>query len=338
MTFVDLPTPVLAAILGGFGSGQMLSTVLLTVARGNAQLRASALPLCRGILVQRYVELAARMRDAGELEIKDVLDVVREDIRRSSSSSSCTPDQIDVDGDDDECNIVTQFSHWCAILDYFERQWSVRRKHQHLQVPTKWIVWSGTVEIPYGPTEACLMTSQWTAGALAYWRNRELSALTLTHPRNSRLESIRLPLYGSVLGVTEDARHRLRLQNRDLSFHDNNLDDLDWVPARQALIPMDELYSSLPSVAFAATPTETISANAEDEERASRTIQVPEMKCYWDAEDGEEGDWEDAVASLGEHAIRVMNNCTVLDGDGETRIQSMESCLEDLYANLESRL
>lgn len=331
LTFVDLPTHVLAAILGGFGSGQMLSTVLLTVARGNAKMRASALPLLRGILVQRYVELAVQLRDAGELEIKDVVDVVREDIRRSSSS------------DDDDESIVTKFSHWCAILDYFERQWNVRSKHQKLQVPTKWIVWSGTVEIPYGPTSVCLMTSQWTAGALAYWRNRELSALTLTHPRNSHLETIRLPLYGSVVGVTENARHRLQLQNRDLSFHNNNDnnphddDGLDWVLARQALVPMDELYSSLPSVAFVATAAQTISTNAEEEESAGRI--VPEMKCYWDAEDGEEGDWEDAVASLGEHAIRVMNNCTVLRHSNreDIQIQSLESCLEDFYTSFESR-
>ena len=63
------------------------------------------------------------------------------------------------------------------------------------------------------------------------------------------------------------------------------------------------------------------------------------MTCYWDVEDDDDGDWEDTVSALGELVIRIMTNCSLNDNDEHHRsrfgILSLESCLEDVYSNLE---
>jgi len=294
-----VPSHALAAVLGPFCSGKEIST-FLTVAQCNYHLRQSSLPLCRGILVERYIELASQLATQ-EPEIKDVLNVVREDIRLSQ----------DTDDNDDE--ILGKFSKWCAILDYFELQWRLGLRHKN--VPTQWIVWSGDLEIPYGVVESLLVTSNWTVDAMSYWRNRELaSTLTMTHPRNSTLVAITLPLYGRLLGRTHEGRRRLQFQNRDLSFHAEVDNGDDLLLARNALVPMDEMYEEDPFIAIAGQP---------------RQRMLTGLKCFWDSEEGEEGDWEDAVAALGEHAIRVLTT-TSAAGD-----QSLESLLGDVYRDLE---
>ena len=381
LSLENLPLHVLSAILGGFCEGKAISTVLLHVAQGTSRTatsssssswRASAQTLCRGILVQRFTELAAMIRrEDSELELGDVLDVIREDIRTSAAADTAEDDSYH----QQSSSWITQFSRWCAILDYVERHWKFRLKYP--TVPLQWMVWNGTLEVPYGPIHAVLTTSQWTAGALSYWHNRELSSrLILTHPRSSHLAAIVLPLYGTLLGITAEARHKLYLQNRDLSFRrsDNNNEFAtnEWgVPATRALIAMDELYTTDPSIALVATnvtsqwdragigtvPLESgddddDDDNGEDDdtdesEDDSDEDKPPEtsspqrhysMQCYWDVEQGDEGDWEDAVAALGEHTIRIMNQCSTANANdcrNRFRVNCLESCLEDVYSNLE---
>ena len=311
-TLDELPTQALAAILGGFGSGKALSTFCLSVARGNHRLRATALSLCRGVLVQRFIELAARFQQDDpqqNSEIKTVLDAVREDCRQSR------------DNDED---IVRKLSEWCAILDYFELHWKAGlSRRSSNDVPTQWIVWCGRLQIPYGEIHGFLATPNWTVGALQHWRRRELSTWSMTHPRNPNLVGINLPLYGSLLGVTWVDSRRLRMQLHELALHRITAQEAaaaaNLIHARNALVSMDEVYEEDPTIAFG-THQDTHQDRARG--RQPRSF----LECFWDSEDGEEGDWEEAVAGLGEAVIRVMKSSRA-----SNIRRCFESCLRGAY-------
>jgi hypothetical protein len=74
---------LLAILSSGFCSGKTISTLLLNVALCNHRLRPGATALCRGILVQRLIELAAKFVGVAP-DVKDVIDAIREDCRLSS--------------------------------------------------------------------------------------------------------------------------------------------------------------------------------------------------------------------------------------------------------------
>jgi hypothetical protein len=211
--------------------------------------------------------------------------------------------QDDDDDDDDEhYSIVTKMSEWCAILDYFEihLRAKLKKKTPH-QCPTSWIVWSGTLQIPYGETHGYLSTFKWKAGAMQYWRNRELTNLSLTNTRNSSLVSISLPFYGLFLGLGRDDCRRLYLQNGVLEqrAHGDNVPNLS---ARSSLVPADEVYE--------ANPTMALGPRKQHPQRQEGEF----LDCYWDSQDGEEGDWEESVAGLGESVIRVMSMMSLTNG------------------------
>lgn len=288
LSFCELPSEVLAAVLSHFCDGKTISTFLLT-GLSNRTLKKKVLSLCRGALVQRYIALAARIVQDDD-EIRDVLNVLREEIRLSSDD---TIDDL----------LVTKFSEWCAVLDYFETQLAVtahyRRPH--------YIVWSGRIEIQYGMIDAYLSTPYWTVGALRYWRALELASLTLTHPRNANFTftaESRIP-YASLFARNGNDKRRMHIQSSDLEvsvFHN------DVNAQRHALVPLHDSYNPEQTVVFV------------DHSFVSRTHEaVPvgplliakagreSLCCCWDKENGED-DWEEAVASLGEHVIRIMNS------------------------------
>jgi hypothetical protein len=216
--------------------------------------------------------------------------------------------------------MIRQFSEWCAVLDYFERQWHV--SVQHPTVPAQWIVWTGICEIPYGQVQAILISPTWTAGAMSYWKHRELaSGWSMTHSRNTELVAISIPYYGRILARNQDGHRRFVLENRDLASHNNiiattaNVNDEELVLAQTALVPFAEAYEDEVTMALVAH---------------SKAKPLAGMKCYWDTEEGEEGDWEDVVATLGEHAKRIL---AITDGEEEE--ESLESCLEKVYQDLE---
>jgi hypothetical protein len=284
-SFSQLPSEVLAAVLGGFSSGKAISTFLV-VARGNVTLRHAAFSLCRGALVQRYIELSSRLQEYEE--IRDVLDVVREDVRLSVDKDDAT---------------ITQFSEWCAILDYFETQLATNYSFcQRLH----WVVWSGRLEIQYGEIQAYLITPDWTAGAMRYWRTAELANMIVTYSRNAdfHFTQERIP-YGSLLGMHETDRLRLGLQSIDMTLTAvaNN------VEARQrALVPLNEAYDENPSVTFV---DHSVFIRTHDSVPLGPLLHGRQsLWCCWDKELGED-EWEGAVVSLGEHVIRIMNSFAI---------------------------
>jgi hypothetical protein len=286
-SFCQLPSEVLAAVLCGYSQGKTISTFLV-VARGNATLRRVAFPLCRGALVQRYMELRLRVQE--DDEIRDVLDIVREDIRLSE--------------DDADDHIMTKFSGWCAILDYFETQLAISVSYRRPQ----WVVWSGRLEIQYGDIEAYLTTPDWTVGAMLYWRTAELASFTVTHPRNVdfHFTQERIP-YGTLFGMHEMDRRRLGIQSSDIEVSVLR----DTVDARRhALVPLNEAYDENPSVAFA---DHSLVSRTHASVAVGPLLIAPgreSLCCCWDKELGED-DWEEAIASFGEHAIRVMRSFVV---------------------------
>lgn len=176
-------------------------------------LRDSHFFLVRDALVYRYLELSKRLQSYGE--IKDVLDVIREDVRTCEEFSY-------------EAN--TKFPEWCAIVDYFEGQQQ-----------QEWIVWLGSVETQLGTLpNVCLKTPNWTAGALQYWYNDfELFQFSLVPPMRSP------PLPLSPFGILEaltDVEVMERLQYT-LNHEYENI-------GRYSLVPRHMDFDSDPSICF----------------------------------------------------------------------------------------
>lgn len=323
LTFCKLPSEVLASVLSGFSQGKAISTFLF-VARGNATLKQSALSLCRGALVHRYIELCRRFRrrrkgaeddddEQDSTEIPDVLDMIREDIRLS---------------DDTDDAIITKFSEWCAILDYFEAQLSVFgvKGYKYPQ----WVVWSGQIEIPYGVIQAFLTTPHWTAGAMHSWRSMELaSSLSVNHPRTSdfHFTAERIP-YGSLFGMHTMDRRRLGIQSTDIEVTVLH----EYVEARRyALTPISEGYEENPSVVFV---DHSFVCRTHGSVPVGPLLIAPgkaSLCCCWDNEHGED-DWEEAMSCLGKHAIRIMNSFVGVDGRGPNALFS--EALTEQYSGI----
>lgn len=291
MSLTDLPTEVLASVLGRYSRGLTLST-FLCVALGERSTRQAAFAICRGALVQRYVELTqdSSLKDSPCYEeIRDVLDVVREDIRLSN---------------DDDDAIVTKFSEWCAILDYFEMQLEATIPPR-FRCP-QWIVWCGEMEIPYGRICSYLTTPFWTVSALQYFRNQELSQFTLTRPRQSEFcfddEDNRVP-YGTFFGMNPRDHTPLNLQCSDLEVH-SLLDVTDR--RRYCLVPLNESYDRYSS--FVVVDHSLICRTHTNNLFVCPLLIDPDQQslcCCWDKELGEDL-WDDAISSFGENAIRIM--------------------------------
>jgi hypothetical protein len=254
----------------------------------------TAYSLCRGALVQRFIELrTAFVRTyPTSYELPDILDIIREDIRLSNN-------------DDD--HIIKKFSEWCAILDYFEIQLEVARTMSNFGCP-HWLVWTGELEIPYGVIRVYLTTHDWSICALHYWRNQELSQFTLTHPRHSDYEFVaedRIP-YGTLFGTRTIDRLRMERQCSDLEVH--VLRDTNSTQ-RFSLVPLTESYDECPSIVFVDHSFISRTHSSSDILVGPLLIDPDgqSLCCCWDKELAEDL-WEDAVANFGRNAIRIMTS------------------------------
>ena len=177
---LELPPEVLSSALGSFLDGKSMSTFLMVVEGCHTQDSDSVLSLLRNALVHRYQQLqrqlAAKALHTGreQEDIRDVLLVLREDIRTSED--------------------VSKFPEWCAILDYFESQMKFNTTNSNsdslesmqLQPQPGWVVWCGPIETIFGTFQASLQcTSEWTLGALNYWYDEiELQQFAIVHPHS----------------------------------------------------------------------------------------------------------------------------------------------------------
>jgi hypothetical protein len=202
------------------------------------------------------------------------------------------------------------FSHWCAILDYFEVQLEATTSIGEVQARTcpQWIVWCGQMEITYGEITAYMTTPDWNVSALQYWRDQESAQLSLTHPRNSEFVFIpddQIP-YGTLFGLNSADRLRLERQCSDLEVH--TLRDTTSAQ-RFTLVPLNEAYDESPSIIvvdhsyICRTHAENIMVTGPlliDQRRQS-------LCCCWDKERSEDV-WDNAMINFGEHAIRIMRS------------------------------
>jgi hypothetical protein len=321
----ELPSSqALSAVLSSeFCSGKTISTFFLIVARSNHRLRPGATSLCRGILVHRFIELANNF--VGEPDVKDVIDAIREDCRLSSQQDEDHGEDHVDDLSRSSISIVTKLSEWCAILDYFEIHLRVAKEKMNnsnisdmLHHPLLWIVWTGTWQIPYGETRGYLSSSTWTAGAMQYWRNRELMHLSWTYPRGGTLSRITLPFYAMFMALDNDDDRRLRLQSGSLEdrrthVHDDEGEGAAGLLARHHfLVPADEVYDVNPTMALGRRKRTIVRNQAQDDDDLMSSF----LECYWESQDGEEGDWEEVVSRLGESVIRIMNMTSSVHVEG----------------------
>jgi len=283
---LELPSEVLSCALGSFLDGKSMSTFMIVV-QGCSSVsqqqqqqqhdsNSSVLILLRNALVHRYGQLQRQLPAQNE-EIRDVLMVLREDIRTSQDTA--------------------KFSEWCAILDYFESQRSAlspssfsceqsASQQQQLQLQKQGlVVWVGPLETIFGTFTASLQcTTEWTLGALNYWRDIELEQFAVVHPfsRNVDDEQFDLTiLYGRIQGVGD--RDVLLLQRQNFNLED---DVQSW---QHYLVLRNKSYDEAPTEFF--TP---VMGNDSS------------LFCYWDYRQ-QTYDWEEALDRLGESVIRIMS-------------------------------
>lgn len=178
-----------------------MSTFLIVVQGSYACQDSTVLSLLRNALVHRYGQLQEQLSENDE-EIRDVLMVLREDIRTSKA--------------------VGKFSEWCAILDYFESQFDLAMKQQQ-----GWVVWCGPIETIFGVFQASLScTTEWTLGALHYWyTDIELEQFAIVHPHSRSVDDEQFDLttlYGVVGGLREYDTLLLRRQHFNLEDDPEN--------------------------------------------------------------------------------------------------------------------
>jgi hypothetical protein len=237
-------------------------------------------------------------------DIRDVLDITREDIRRSTN-------------DDEE--LVKQFSCWCAILDYFETQLDIFAQQQQTSSPPssrhepQWVVWTGALTIPNGTFQSYMTTPFWSLGAMNYWKAlemenasfcRPLPNFRFIQPDSSDDDSPRRVPYGTIFALDPTSQRRLSFQCADLAI--DHFDEVrnHW---RHALIPLSQFYEEDPGIVLV------------DHSFVSRTYTShpigpllvatarSSLCVCWDKEQGED-DWEFALGRLGERCVEIMKS------------------------------
>lgn len=356
LDFVNLPHEVFSHLLSRFCDGKTISTLLI-VAQGNRKLSPSAFAIVRGALVHRYISLAASVlgswNDDEEedeemnpttVEIREILDIIREDIRLS----------VDLE---DDCLLMTRkLAEWCAILDYFEAQIPLQQ----------YIVWGGALRLPYGQVESYLSTPNWTIGALKYWRLQEEADLSFTCGSGTRYDSnIPGTPYASILARDDVSHRRLKLQAKDLelstyrALHQTDL-------RRNCLVLVRELYEASHTFvicgwgilrqlfgqskrqnSFLGLKDKADDYEEDDDDNAEhgqqnfarqRLRSCGQNDCLmviWDMACGE--DFEAAMESLGEDVIRIMNYMVEGNQNRRTTFQQVlqNRAVESLVLNHE---
>jgi hypothetical protein len=188
---LELPDAVLSTALGSFLDGKSMSTFLIVIQGCSAcNKKGYVLSLLRDALAHRYGLLlqnilTLKVEDDEQEEMKDVLLVLKKDIRTSNSTA--------------------KFPRWCALLDYFEKQ-LLHNYHHH-----GWIVWCGPLETVFGTFQACLRCQrEWTLGALQFWYyDVELLQFSIVHPSSRTVTADQYndsTYYGTIESLTDQGR------------------------------------------------------------------------------------------------------------------------------------
>lgn len=259
---------VQSSLLSSFCDGKSISTYF-HVLICSYSFQHVAFTIIRDALVDRYSCLAKE----NDKEARDVLDIIREDVRTFKDTHS-------IGGTLDYTNgMVTKISEWCAIVDYFDRmraQSGVRAR--------EFIIWCGQLETRgFGKMEqACVSTLRWTVTAMDHFYDQlELSNHYLTHPATQGLPTSVVDIPFGKLEVNSESDDAV-LQRILYSL---NLDVES--PRYSFLVPSHLEYE----------PTMGFSLND--------TCQRRSLICYWDEDDM--GDFEYSLSRLGENSVRILS-------------------------------
>eukprot|EP00978_Attheya_sp_CCMP212_P021108 scaffold61260_cov63-Attheya_sp.AAC.2 len=282
---IYIPDVIQSQLLSSFCSGTTISTYF-HVLSCNHSLQPGAFPLIRDALVDRYKNLAQSKCLACHEEVRDVLDVIREDIRTCHIVTSADGRIVCDEGEASLREaLVTKISGWCAIVDYFDK---MMPSDSHAG---EFVMWCGALETHgFGTIQkACLSTPYWTVTALDYFYEQlELNHHYLVHPAVGGL--LPLSVLETPFGLLEAESHSdgtvLRRMRHSLS--------IDHESARFIFVPSQQEYE--PTLGFALND-------------GGRT-QGKSLTCYWDGAD--EGDFEYSLSRFPENAIRILtriNQC-----------------------------
>uniref|UniRef100_A0A7S4MVZ8 Uncharacterized protein n=1 Tax=Odontella aurita TaxID=265563 RepID=A0A7S4MVZ8_9STRA len=270
----SLNDPLQSQILSTFCDGKSMSTFFI-VLRGNQIHRPFAFDVLRDALVDRYKNLARTGVLSKNMEVRDCLDVIREDIRTCGIIDS--DDGTLVCDDDEYSDVVAKVSQWCAIVDYFDS----------MKSRSDFVLWAGPIQTQgFGKIESASVSSPfWTVTALDYfYQELELNNHYLTHPSTNGLPSSLVDSPFGMLKVdTEGDVERLGRVQYSLSSDPDS-------GSRFALVPSQQEYE--PTFCFA-LPSGSSSSYKHT------------LALFWEGED--DIDFEYSLRRIGENVIRLLS-------------------------------
>lgn len=278
-TMIGLPEGLQSAILSNFCDGKSISSYFVAVS-ANRLLRGVIYDLIRDAFVDRYLKLSQVHFRTNE-EIRDVLDILREEIRMSTATLN--PDGTLLCSDSNRellTDSATQrISDWCAIIEYFDRM--------RCQTGVKhglFTLWIGTLQTQAGfgiLNHAYLSSTYWSVTAMEYFYDQlELSNHYLMHPASHGAPLAMIDSYFGVLYVENESDRNVLARIEYSLSHDPD-------SARFMLVPSQMEYE--PTVGFA------------------RNRHYPELRglaFLWNGED--DGNFEDALRKLPDNVKRVL--------------------------------
>jgi len=177
---IDLPEGLQSSILSRYGDGKSIS-IFFEVLFSNNTLRNLAFDLIRDALVDRYKHLAEVVFNNYE-EIRDVLDVIREEIRTCRVVLGANGQMLCDEGEATfRESIAKKISDWCAIIEYFDLM-----RMQRGEKSGEFVLWCGELKTQQGfgtIKKAALSSALWTVTSMDYMHDQlELNNQYLTYP------------------------------------------------------------------------------------------------------------------------------------------------------------
>lgn len=279
---LGLPEVVQSQILSSFCDGKSISTYFHVI-HCNQSLNQISFDLIRDALVDRYKNLASDKQFGNNEEVKDVLDIIREDIRTCQVISSVEGRMLIDDGETSlREGVAKKVSDYCAIVDYFDNM-----RFQGSETMNEFILWCGQLRTQGGIIQrACLSSRIWTVTAMDFFHDQlELNNYSLTHPASDDfIPSLFETPFGFLDVELESDSELFKRTQFGLSEEPSS--------RRYFLVPSQMEYE--PTIGFA----------------LSSGTQRSCLICHWDQDD--EGDFEYSLTRLSENAKRILRRLELL--------------------------
>lgn len=281
---IDIPDGVQSQILSSFCDGKSISGYF-HVLICNEPLRSVAFRLVRDAIVDRYSNLARSEFAKNNEEVRDVLDIIREEIRTYKIDTQSNGGRKVIHDHDQTSilrnNLVTKISEWCAIIDYFDKM-RVRSGERAGQL----IIWCGKLHTQgFGTIQhACVSTALWTVTTMDHFYDQlELNNHYLTHPATHA-------------SSTSDTGFMMPFGKLDVES------ESDDAVLQRILYSLNSdvgstRYSILVPSQLEYEPTIGFALNDYPSQRRS-------LVCHWDGDD--KGDFEYSLSRLGDNVIRIL--------------------------------